>query len=256
MAKKAKEPQWARFGSGNDYFHRSHWPLQCLIFIMPLLLIYQIGSAMHPWTPAPDSPARLVAFALILRFFALFGVVGNYLPMAVVVAVLLAWHLSRKDPWQFDPLLYLGRAAESFVWAMPILVFALVVANGSAMAATSGAPAMAWQEKCVIAVGAGVYEELLFRLVLITLLNMLLVDILGLSLGKAIPIIIVASAVLFSLYHYLGPEHFTMQTFFFRTAAGVYLAAIFIFRGFGIDVATHAAYDLLAIGLPILVRHG
>jgi len=101
----------------------------------------------------------------------------------------------------------------------------------------------------VLSIGAGVYEELLFRLMLITFLNILLVDIFRLSLGKAIPLILIISAVLFSLYHYLGDEQFTWPTFIFRTVAGLYFAGLFIFRGFGIDVAAHSIYDLMVVAL-------
>ena len=68
--------------------------------------------------------------------------------------------------------------------------------------------------------------------------------------------IIITSAVLFSLYHYLGHETPAWNTFFFRTAAGIYFAAVFIFRGFGVDVGTHAAYDLILVFLQYSTHHG
>jgi len=41
MARR-KGNDWLIFGKGKGYFHRVHHPLQCLVFITPLLLIYQI----------------------------------------------------------------------------------------------------------------------------------------------------------------------------------------------------------------------
>ena len=98
-------------------------------------------------------------------------------------------------------------------------------------------------------VGAGIYEELLFRLIAMTLLNMLLVDALKMKVSVAIPIVIIASAILFSSYHYLSYETFDIGRFAFRTALGIYLAGIFIYRGFGIVVGAHPVYDLIVITL-------
>jgi membrane protease YdiL (CAAX protease family) len=57
-----------------------------------------------------------------------------------------------------------------------------------------------------------------------------------------------ASAVLFSAAHHAGPygEPFDRYVFVFRTIAGLYFAAIFVVRGFGIAVGAHACYDVLA----------
>src|SRR5690349_24291149 len=107
----SKRTDWLQFGSGKSYFHRVHRPLQCLIFITPFLLFYQVGAVIHPFTPADEVAAHgtwhVIAFLLMLDFFKIFGAVGTYLPLLAVVAILLFWHLSRKDPWELDPPLYL-----------------------------------------------------------------------------------------------------------------------------------------------------
>jgi membrane protease YdiL (CAAX protease family) len=64
---------------------------------------------------------------------------------------------------------------------------------------------------------------------------------------------VVSSSLLFSLYHYLGHEQFDLRTFAFRTAAGAYFGAVFIFRGFGITAGTHAAYDIYIVALRALL---
>ena len=262
MSNARKEPQWLRFCSGEGYFDRSHRPLQCLIFIAPLLIIYQIGSVLHPWSPVHSQSHNIIAFELMLNFFSLFGAVGSYLPPLAVAAILLGWHVARKDPLKFEPGLYLAMGAESFLWAVALVILFVAVAHGITMQAVTHPvehvmTRLSWQSQVVLSIGAGIYEELLFRLVLLTVLNMILVDLFGLSVAKAIPIIIIASAVLFSLYHFLGNEQPTWGAFIIRTIAGIYFAGIFIFRGFGIDVATHAGYDLMVVGLDIMShRHG
>ncbi len=260
MGKAKKEPQWLRFGSGESYFERSHRPLQCLIFIAPLLIIYQIGAVLHPWSRVSGHTHNIIAFELMLNFFSLFGAVGSYLPPLAVVAILLGWHVARKDPWKLEPGLYVTMGAESFLWAVALVLLFLALAHGVAMQAVShplthAMERLSWRSQVVMSIGAGIYEELLFRLVLITVLNIILVDLLGLSVAKAIPIIIVASAMLFSLYHFLGNEQPSWGAFIIRTIAGVYFAGIFIFRGFGVDVATHSGYDLMVVALDMLYRH-
>ena len=131
---------------------------------------------------------------------------------------------------------------ESLALVVPLLLLVSLSQRLFAVAAGRSLPA-----HVVLALGAGIYEEFIFRLVGFTLLNLLLVDFLKLSKKTALPFIVVMPAVLFSLYHYLGVEHFGWQTFAFRTAAGVYFGIIFLFRGFGITAGNHAAYDIVAI---------
>jgi membrane protease YdiL (CAAX protease family) len=254
MPPTRKRTDWLHLGNGKTYAHRVHQPLQCLIFITPLLLFYQIASTIHPGTIEQgynSPPQHVVAFILMLKFFAFFGAAGNVLPLAAVVAILLFWHLARKDPWDFDPKLYLGMAGESIVWGIPFFIIGLAVArhvitHGYPTMAAAGSP-LSWQTEVVLSVGAGIYEELLFRLIAITTLNIILVDIFEMSIQWAIPIIILASAILFSAYHYLGNEPFSAATFAFRSALGVYLAGIYIYRGFGITVGAHTVYDLFVV---------
>jgi hypothetical protein len=253
-----KRTEWLQFGSGKSYFHRVHRPLQCLVFISPLLLIYQIGSAIHPGLSAQDHENwQVVAFVLMLKFFAFFGAAGNVLPLLAVIAILICWHLARKDPWDFDPPLYTGMAIESIIWGIPFIVIGLAIQrhmpapafqtlalNG---AAGSGGGALPWQTEVVLSVGAGIYEELLFRLIAINVLSIILMDLLELKPHTAIPIIIVGSALMFSAYHLLGTESFDAGKFAFRSAMGIYLAGIYVYRGFGIAVGTHTVYDLIVV---------
>ena len=94
--------------------------------------------------------------------------------------------------------------------------------------------------------GAGIFEELVFRLGLMSLIVWL-----WLQLAKALDLpkapggvlAVVISALLFSWHHHLG-EPFEMGVFLFRTMAGVILGFLFWFRGFGVCVYTHAMYDV------------
>ena len=93
-------------------------------------------------------------------------------------------------------------------------------------------------------VGAGIYEEMLFRLFLFSGLAWLFrvweVPSPGLLAGAI-------SSVLFAAAHNIGPhgESFIPYVFLFRTLAGFYFTLLYRFRGFGIGVGAHAGYDVL-----------
>ena len=104
-----------------------------------------------------------------------------------------------------------------------------------------------WRSLLVSSVGAGIYEELVFRLVALTLLNLVLIDLLKMNKFRGGLLIVLIPAFLFSLYHYLGSDTFTWQSFIFRTMAGIYFGVLFVFRGFGITAGAHAAYDIMIV---------
>ena len=94
--------------------------------------------------------------------------------------------------------------------------------------------------------GAGVYEEALFRLALVPCFFGAL-RLLQTPTVLASSLAVTASALLFSLAHHAGSpgEAFTWFAFIFRWLAGVYFAWVFVVRGFGVAVGTHSAYDML-----------
>ena len=103
-----------------------------------------------------------------------------------------------------------------------------------------------------ISIGAGLYEELLFRMLLFFLVHTLVVDLLRFSSLIGTVLAIVLSAVLFALYHPpVGPEAtYTSARAFFYIAAGLFFGLVYAVRGFGIVVAVHAFYDLVTLFAP------
>jgi hypothetical protein len=232
----------------DGYYERSRQPLQALIFLLPILCAYEVGMLAYAQWNGADLPPNS-AWSLLYRMLEWFGAGGHYLPGLLVVVILISWHVARRDPWQLDPKLYLGMLAESVALAIPILVFALVWGREPLSPPAAEYP---WQAKLVFSVGAGIYEELLFRLIAIALLHMILVDLIGLKHLHGAAIAIGASAVLFAAYHFTGPTPFDPLRFVFYAIAGVYLAWLYILRGFGIVVATHAIYDIFIVA----IEHG
>jgi hypothetical protein len=60
---------------------------------------------------------------------------------------------------------------------------------------------------------------------------------------------VVAGALLFSAFHYVGPlgEPFRLESFVFRALAGLGFSALYLTRGFGITAWTHALYDVMVL---------
>lgn len=227
------------------YFRLSELPFHSLLFVLPMIAVYEIGLRYFRDLDPANATGQIVAFALMQRFFLWFGATGVMLPALAVVMILLAMHIVRKDPWRPRPLVYVGMALESVILTAPLIAVGMALPQHMPVWAVSG-PDAHW---IVLAFGAGVYEELVFRLIAVTLLVMLLGDVLRLPQKAAVTTAIVISAVAFSLYHYWGNEAFEWRSMVFRTFAGIFFGIVFNFRGFGVTVGTHAAYDISILAL-------
>lgn len=115
----------------------------------------------------------------------------------------------------------------------------------------------------VTSIGAGIYEELVFRLILICVLMIVFQNVLRLSHKSSVVFAVLASAALFSAYHHIDffsgqlyqTDLFDLTRFIFRTIAGIYFAILFAIRGFGITAGTHAFYDIIAVSMNAIFSH-
>jgi hypothetical protein len=236
------------------YLEHSSSPLVALVFVLPLILIYELGTrttGLEP-RPAAGTPQHVIAFTLLQQFFGLFGATGRSLPALAVAGILLAWHVARGDRWSVRWPVLGGMAMEAAFLSVPLLALSVVLAHllrGVPLAAhpALGASRMPSDDLLILCLGAGIYEELVFRLILLTVLTLLVRDLLQFPKRLALPLVVLLSAVIFSGYHYLGPEPFAWRTFAFRSLAGIYFGVLFLSRGFGVTAATHAAYDILVL---------
>src|SRR5216117_461698 len=106
------------------YFRRAALPLHSLAFVLPLIIIYELGTKLI--VAAPHGPTqRIIAFTLMQQFFSFFGATVRYLPALAVIGILLGWHLARRDAWQVDVTTLLGMILESIVLAVPLMALGL-----------------------------------------------------------------------------------------------------------------------------------
>ena len=148
---------------------------------------------------------------------------------------------------------------ESIAWTIPLLVLSHIIARATGLVATVPAAAPAAGElaglslpaRVTIAIGAGVYEEMLFRLLAIAAVHLIVADLLRIKEPLAKTIAVVLAAVAFALYHDVALPAGGIDTPRLITylAAGLFFGGLYVVRGFGIVVAVHAAYDFIVLVL-------
>jgi hypothetical protein len=240
-----------------SYWSEARRPIQILAFLLPLIVAYELCLALV--LPADDGQHvnTVEAHKTLLAFFRAFGIAptgGLYLGGLVIVVVLLVWHVLTRDRWRIDPMVVAYMGIEAILLAIPLLVLGHLAAQGLVAAAPSGPEFrdLGVLSQMAISVGAGLYEELLFRMILIALIHTLLVDMARTPpwVGSLVAITVAAAA--FTWYHDLdGPDgRISPRKTLFYFGAGLYLGLVFLTRGFGLAVGVHAIYDIITVLMP------
>jgi hypothetical protein len=243
-----------RSAEAGSYWQVSKSPLTSLVFTLPLVMAYEGGVLLlGRGSPRNGADVWLRHLLDMLGF-------GQYflLPLLMVVG-LLAWQHLAGDRWRFSPAVLPGMAAECLLWAVvligiarlqqslwPLAVGGLQVDGLRFDALQFGVPDRGAFARLVGYCGAGLYEEVLFRLLLLPIAVWTL-GRLGCGPVASGVWALVLSSALFSAAHYVGPlgDTFSIYSFVFRAVAGMFFAFLFLTRGFGIAAGTHFLYDLL-----------
>lgn len=232
----------------DDYFRQSRRPLASLLFVLPLLLFYELGVALQ------GEQAILNGADVWLRqLLSWIGLGSSYALPAIIVGVLLAWHHTTGEPWRVRSGVLAGMAIECTALAVVLLAGVqlqrrLFEALHLPLNQIAGDPTTrSMLAKLFSYFGAGVYEETLFRLMLLPLSVMLLRAV-GLSKNASVIGAVIATSLLFAAAHHIGTHGEAIEPFrfTFRFAAGGMFCVLFLYRGFGIAVGAHAFYDILA----------
>ena len=272
----------------DSYLERTSRPVYAIMFLLPFIVFYEVGTILINTDVLNQSQVRVVAFVWLQEFLGYLGYNGKLAwiaPPLVVILILLGlqlasrkrWSFAWSDVWPMGPMW-----VECILLAIPLIVLSLFVNNPDALgpadqgASLSCSSLMPLQSgnvphtgtllaSMVTGVGAGIYEELIFRLILICALMLFFQDLLGVEHRVSVILSILISAGLFSAHHHyvflegqftLSPDNqFTWTAFGFRATAGVYFAGLFAVRGFGIAVGTHVFYDIMATTLNALFFH-
>ena len=300
--KTKKTEKESRYSTGqlfnfarDSYLERTSRPIYAIVFLLPFIIFYEVGTFGINTDILNQSQIRVVAFVWMQNLLESVGFGGKFAwvaPPVAVVVILVAMQITSRKQWR----LWLGdivpMAVECVLLAVPLIVLTLfltsskgaesnigrfensairiqteVPTNCSSVAnnhlsSTAGEtdrnePNRAMLTNIVTGIGAGIYEELVFRLILICILMLLLQDVLRLNHTNSIVLSVLISAALFSAHHHIdffsgqpnAADPFNLTRFAFRTMAGIYFAVLFAIRGFGITAGTHAFYNIIAVSI-------
>lgn len=247
--------------------------MYAIFFLLPFIIFYELGTIFINTDMLSLSQVRVVSFVWLQQFLEYVGFSAKFAWMApplAVVIILIGLQLASRKSWYFSLRDIFPMAFECVLYAIPLIVFGLLLNSSSAgqgqAALSSGGLGICAQVSeaigshslladIVTGIGAGIYEELIFRLVLICILMIIFQDVLRIEYRRSIILSVIVSAVLFSGHHHIvflngqfaASEPFELVRFTFRMIAGVYFAVLFAVRGFGITAGTHAFYDIIAV---------
>jgi len=230
------------------YFQSTHSLLYSYLISLPLLLLYEILI----FIARPDSE-QVVRISVDVWIKTLFSYVGqDVLSLTLIFVALLGIFVLYRERHKLSTLkgsYFMTMLIEASVYAFVLaLIISMTVSSLLQIAAPDTIASLSKLEQLALSLGAGLYEELFFRVILVSLLLLLLkifIDKKMLRYGLAMFI----AAFLFSLVHYIGElgDPFTFGSFLFRFLFGLALNAIYILRGFGMAAWTHAIYDIMVV---------
>ena len=239
------------FAPVTSYWSAARSPRYSLIFALPLFLLYETLAASLATTGGSNGVRNAADVALKTPFLIVSGTRGTLAFFATVVGIcvfLVARDLKRARD-RLQPRLFILMLAESAVLALllGIVVGTLtqrLLGALTALAAPSVPPlaSLGASTRLMLALGAGLYEELLFRVLLVGGLAAALRFFLGKRSVAAGVIAACGGALIFSAFHYVGAygDRFTLASFTYRAIAGLAFSALYLVRGFGITAWTHA----------------
>jgi hypothetical protein len=253
LKRRWRANEWFLDNRPTSYWSATRRPFPSLILVAPLVIAYE--SAVLWFGGATPGTLRTGADTWMRNALSCFGVADHWLLPLLLVLILMGWQVLSFHDWRFSPGILMGMVVESLLWAVTLLGLSRLIDIGltyleQASPLVLGIPASGANpalSALIGYIGAGVYEETLFRLILVPVLFTAL-RILQTPQVLASTLAVTGSALLFALAHHAGSpvEAFTWFAFVFRWMAGVFFAWVFILRGFGIAVGTHAVYDILA----------
>jgi membrane protease YdiL (CAAX protease family) len=224
------------------YFQLSRSPHYSFLFAVPLLLAYE-GFAFF-LNHSDLYGIRNSADVFLKLFLAYVGIHGFFAFGTAMIVALILFRFLGGGP-RFGSIYFgvLGwMLAESLVYS---IVFGTLVSAVTRLLLAQPHP-LSRSAQILVSLGAGIYEEFVFRVLLLGALVFILHRLLRLQQLLAYGIAAGLGALLFAAFHYIGPfgDPFLLPSFVFRFIAGLTLTGLYIARGYGITAYTHSLYDL------------
>jgi len=233
-------------GGVRGYFTSTRRASVSTAVTLPLLLLYNIGLLM-PGNKSMNAADMLTG--LVMRFAGLKGflIVNGILVCTSIV--LLALLIKRG---QFRPGHWLLLCLEGLILGLLMGRCVIYVMAEAHLLAVGGMDHPPFFQALTMSAGAGYWEELVFRLLMVG--GPIAIARRGVTKqggrGRLILtglVAVVISSFLFSLAHYLGQESFDFYTFWYRTLSGLVFSSVFLLRGFAVAAYTHFLYDVVVM---------
>ncbi len=234
------------------YFDYTKSIITSILFIFPFFFIYEFIAFFK--FSNQSYQIRNTADIIIRDFIGLFtdNVMFLYsVAIAIIFSVIFISKFSEIKKYKFNLKYIISMYLEGLFWGTILIIFL----NGFKYFNSfyDGIIVNDYLLSFYFCVGAGIWEELLFRLICINSI-LLLLKYFRFSILLSIILSFTISSVFFSLFHYIGTiaDTFTIYSFIYRFVGGFYLSILYYYRGIGISMMTHFVYDFLLITLPIL----
>jgi len=228
-----------------NYWKFSKTPLYSFLFTLPYFVFYEIGIL---FTSQDDlAVIRNGADALMRQALSRFGIIGLYWLGGLFFIVFIISFILQKKKWKESVIVgnyFFIMTLESFFWSYVLFV---LMSNMNILLMNPNGELLIQQ--ITLAIGAGIYEEFLFRVVLVFIMSSILTMIFKWSKNNVSIIAIIISAGIFSAFHFIGEfgDFFSFKIFMVRFLAGVFLGILYLLRGFGITAWSHSIYDLIIL---------
>ena len=226
----------------SNYWRYSRSAYYSAIAALPLLVIYEILIIL---SQSPYWGIRNAADVWIRTFLMAFDLQAQHLTFVLIgiSLALIPIAKSRARGIKLKANYFALMFAESLAFSLVLGVVLQSILRMGGL--SSGDPGSGLMQNLALSVGAGLFEEIIFRVILLNLLFLLLSPLLKKKVVAAVISVLLAS-FLFSLSHYVGTmaDTWNLYSFMFRWAAGLLFTVLYFVRGFAITAYTHALYDI------------
>ena len=228
-----------------SYLLKSRTSFYSFLFTLPLFFLYEINILFLSWDDI--LVVRNGADFLmrnILESFDIYGLYGLGLVFFLGLLVTYIFFIKEDQKQEVNVNFLFIMLAESMLWSVVLyfLLFKFMVLLMNPVGKTI-------LQQVTLAIGAGIYEEFLFRVLLIAGLSGILGFVFMWDKTFKNIIAVVLSGGIFSAFHFMGEygDFFSMELFLIRFFAGLILGVLYMYRGFGITAYTHSIYDLIVL---------
>ena len=227
----------------STYFKVSSHKFNSAMIALIMLMLYEVFII---WEPGSGQMIRNAPEAWLRTILYYLGISPYYITFALITFSLISIGLFYRPNIGNQPKIFLLMMVEVVFlgaisgFVIQLMMYKLFFSTTSLTGSLIG--------DMGLAIGAGLFEELLFRVFITSFLIWVLTRLVKIKWLAVVLSIIIAS-FLFSISHYMGnaSDQFEIYSFAFRFFAGVWFTALFSVRGFGIVSLTHAFYDIFVI---------